>query len=63
MTYCGLLQNHLNVGEEEEDDGDEMVLEPLGGEGQQGEEEHVGGRVGDELHKRVSHEPGFEINP
>lgn len=40
-----------------------MVLEPLGGEGQQGEEEHVGGRVGDELHKRVSHEPGFEINP
>ena len=40
---------------------DQVVLKPLGGEGKQGKEEHIGGRVGDELHERVSHEPGFGI--
>ena len=39
-------------------DDDEGSTQPLGGKGQQGEEEHVRSRVRNELDKRVSHEPG-----
>ena len=43
-------------------EGDEGSTQPLGGKGQQGEEEHVRSRVRDELDKRVSHEPGQQKN-
>ena len=39
-------------------EGGEGSTQPLGGKGQQGEEEHVRSRVRNELDKRVSHEPG-----
>ena len=47
-----------DVDDEDLHDDDEGSTQPLGGKGQQGEEEHVRSRVRNELDKRVSHEPG-----
>ena len=51
------LRQESDVGQDEQDDGEEDVLEPLGGESQEHQEDHVGGRVGDELDEGVPHEP------
>ena len=56
MQHIGFHQHPPSQIERNEVDHlDQVVLKPLGGEGKQGKEEHVGGRMGDELDKRVSH--------
>ena len=55
--WCG--QDVVDDDVDDKDlEGGEGSTQPLGGKGQQGKEEHVRGRVRNELDKRVSHEPG-----
>ena len=56
--WCGQDGVDDDVDDKDLHDDDEGSTQPLGGKGQQGEEEHVRGRVRNELDKRVSHEPG-----
>ena len=56
--WCGQDGVDDDVDDKDLHDDDEGSTQPLGGKGQQGKEEHVRGRVRNELDKRVSHEPG-----